>query len=274
MLEIDLCAQHNNGGLGVDCWWQSNIRGFFPVGEAAATHGVYRPGGSALNAGQAGALRAALFIARQGKADIGWDDPAALHFLEKPLAELGALANNALNKNSNTVSHNLTAGILRLIDEAKKRMSKAGAAFRDGLAIREALEKTRELLDNFATIVASAAITSAAEQAAPGSELSAIFRLRYILFCQYMYISAMDDYIKTNGRSRGGALYHHAEGTKIHPALPDKFLPDDGQDNRIQEIVYQNGAIRCSYREPRPIPDGDDFFEKVWSAYRENGNVY
>ncbi len=62
-LEIALCAQHNNGGLGVDCWWQTNLEGFFTAGEAAASHGVYRPGGSALNAGQVGSTRAARYIA-------------------------------------------------------------------------------------------------------------------------------------------------------------------------------------------------------------------
>lgn len=63
MLEVDVCVQHNNGGLTVDAWWQSNVRGFFPVGEAAGSHGVYRPGGAALNSGQVGATRAAQFIA-------------------------------------------------------------------------------------------------------------------------------------------------------------------------------------------------------------------
>ena len=49
-LEIALCAQHNNGGIGIDCWWQTDVKGLFAVGEAAASHGVYRPGGTALNA--------------------------------------------------------------------------------------------------------------------------------------------------------------------------------------------------------------------------------
>ena len=65
MLEIAVCAQHNNGGLKGDLWWESNIRHLFPVGEVNGTHGVGRPGGSALNAGQVGSLRAALFIATQ-----------------------------------------------------------------------------------------------------------------------------------------------------------------------------------------------------------------
>lgn len=61
-LEIAVCAQHNNGGLVGNCWWESNIRHFFPVGEVNGTFGVYRPGGSALNATQVGSLRAAQFI--------------------------------------------------------------------------------------------------------------------------------------------------------------------------------------------------------------------
>jgi hypothetical protein len=48
MLEIALCAQHNNGGLAIDEWWQSTIPGLFVCGEAAGSHGVYRPGGSAI----------------------------------------------------------------------------------------------------------------------------------------------------------------------------------------------------------------------------------
>ena len=31
-LEIAVCAQHNNGGLQGDIWWQSNLKNFFPVG--------------------------------------------------------------------------------------------------------------------------------------------------------------------------------------------------------------------------------------------------
>ena len=59
LLEIAVCAQHNNGGLAGNWWWESNLRHLFPVGEVNGTHGVYRPGGSALNSGQVGSLRAA-----------------------------------------------------------------------------------------------------------------------------------------------------------------------------------------------------------------------
>ena len=65
-LEIAVCAQHNNGGLAGNIWWEStNIRHLFPVGEVNGTHGVKRPGGSALNSGQVGGYRAAEFIANR-----------------------------------------------------------------------------------------------------------------------------------------------------------------------------------------------------------------
>jgi len=65
-LEIAVCAQHNNGGLAGNHWWESvNVKHLFPVGEVNGSHGVDRPGGSALNAGQVGGFRAAEVIAHR-----------------------------------------------------------------------------------------------------------------------------------------------------------------------------------------------------------------
>ncbi|MDR3233054.1 MAG: FAD-binding protein [Planctomycetaceae bacterium] len=66
MLEIAVCAQHNNGGLAATHWYESvNVKNLFPVGEVNGSHGITRPGGAALNAGQAGAFRAAEYIAHK-----------------------------------------------------------------------------------------------------------------------------------------------------------------------------------------------------------------
>jgi len=64
-LKVAVCAQHCNGGIAVDANWESNVKGLYAVGEAAGTFGVYRPGGSALNDTQVGAMRAAEHIARK-----------------------------------------------------------------------------------------------------------------------------------------------------------------------------------------------------------------
>lgn len=58
-LEIRVCAQHHNGGIAVDAHWQTCVPGLYACGEAAGTFGRRRPGGTALNATQAGSLRAA-----------------------------------------------------------------------------------------------------------------------------------------------------------------------------------------------------------------------
>ncbi|WP_201498967.1 FAD-binding protein, partial [Escherichia coli] len=64
-LPFNVNHQHMNGGLAVDRWGQTSLAGCFAVGEAAGTHGVTRPGGAALNAGQVFGMRCARQIASQ-----------------------------------------------------------------------------------------------------------------------------------------------------------------------------------------------------------------
>lgn len=64
-LEVGISSQHCNGGAKVDVNWQTDIDGIYCAGECAGTFGVYRPGGSALNSGQVGSMRAAEHIIRK-----------------------------------------------------------------------------------------------------------------------------------------------------------------------------------------------------------------
>ena len=84
-LEIAVCAQHNNGGIDVDTNWQSSISGLYAAGEAAGTFGIYRPGGSALNSGQVGALHLAAHIMKTGRPvpDIAACKEEAAHLLQE-----------------------------------------------------------------------------------------------------------------------------------------------------------------------------------------------
>ena len=67
-LEFAVNNQHMNGGVAVDTWGRSSLAGVYAVGEAAGTHGVTRPGGAALNAGQVFGARAAEHIGASGAA--------------------------------------------------------------------------------------------------------------------------------------------------------------------------------------------------------------
>lgn len=253
-LEIALCAQHNNGGLGIDCWWQTNVKGLFAVGEAAASHGVYRPGGTALNAGQVGSTRAAQYIAArcQGEAPAAFDVAAAA-----ALTEMGALADTCKADTSN---------VRTLWKQAAESMSRCGAAIRDPEQIRSYCDAVDAQLAAFGITV----------KAADRAELAMVYRLRDMLLSQRAYLAAMTDYTAHGSKSRGSALYTDmAHGTKPFAQLPDTFTfaLDETEKPLIQELWYENGTCRTAWRAPRPIPEDDDFFENVWRSYRETGNV-
>jgi len=254
MLEIRLCAQHNNGGLDIDCWWQTNVRGFFACGEAAASHGVYRPGGSALNAGQVGSTRASQYIAARcrGNAPEGWENLA-----DQALLEMGSLAQSCVGEKGN---------VKELWKQAGERMSLCAGSMRDAQAIGNYYEQVKEWNESFAQRV----------KIDSPQDLRWVFRLRDMLMCQQAYLFAMADYVRRGGKSRGSALYTDFKGKKPYDKLPDMFtfLLDDGSlGGQVQEILLEDRKCRALWRPVRPIPGEDDFFENIWRSYRENGNI-
>lgn len=249
-LEIALCAQHNNGGLAVSCWWQTTLDGLFCAGEAAATHGVYRPGGSALNAGQVGSTRAAQYIAARRT---GPPDAAGFaRLLESALAEAEALCALALSGEDTVTPAWRTAA---------SRMSRVGAAIREPGRMAAALEQTRRQRRDFA---------KAARVDTP-AKLSRLFRLEDVLLCQQVYLAAMLDYLRQGGKSRGSALYTDPAGSKPFDSLPDAFtfsLDDGSRGGVLQEVRFVEGEPQFHWRAVRPIPEEDGFFENVWRDYR------
>ena len=253
-LEIALCAQHNNGGLDIDCWWQTNVKGLFAVGEVAASHGVYRPGGTALNAGQVGSTRAAQYIAArcQGDAPACFDTAAAA-----ALTEMAALTDACRAD---------TGNVRALWQHAAEEMSRCGAAIRDPAQIRAYGKQVEAQLAGFAQMV----------KAGSRTELAMVYRLRDMLLSQRAYLTAMADYTAHGGKSRGSALYTDLTGgVKPFAQLPDTFTfaLDDTEAPLIQELWFEDDTCRTDWRAPRPIPEDDDFFENVWRSYRETGNI-
>ena len=264
-LEIALCAQHNNGGLAVDCWWQTNLEGFFAAGEAAGSHGVYRPGGSALNAGQVGSTRAAQYIAACRKGI--YDESTGIRLAKEALDRLDRLADAVLISRDGQ-SADSRRDARKILSEIAADMSVCGAAIRDVRRIEEQIRKDKDLLETLENAVF----------VKDGKELRWFFRLRDTLISQIMYLSAMKDYAKQGGKSRGSALYTDpVNGRRPYPELPEEFVfaVDDGSRGElIQEISWNDGQCDAVWRSVHPIPEDDDFFENVWRTYRENGNVY
>ncbi len=257
-LEIAVCAQHNNGGLSGNHWWESNIKHFFPVGEVNGSHGIYRPGGSALNAGQVGSLRAAAFIAKCYTEEPWNAEELAMECKEQLEATID-FGNNAISGSSK---------VLDLKKEKKNmqvRMSKYGAHIRSEKSAVNALADARTQLE----IVKNGKVDKP-------SELRELFRLRDLIVSQITYLSAILDFIQKGGRSRGSYLVCDENGEKPSDKLDDTFyfaLDDGKRISDIQEIQYGPQGCQISWRKVREIPEDDSWFENVWRAYLQ-GDIF
>lgn len=242
-LEIDLCAQHNNGGFAGDTWYESvSLPHFFVVGEANGVFGIHRPGGSALNSTQVGSMRAA--------EKITGDDAYAAAPGDLPEPSIGLL------------SH-LDAAAAMTRDEilAKRRgyaarMTECGSFLRNAAKVDAAIGEVKRELDGFASY-----------RAGDVYDLIELSINRDILITQYVYLSAIAEYIRNGGLSRGSYLI-----VRDGDALPDGKTAveiDSAHRNKVCEARYQNNEISFTWKPVRPIPQRDNWFENVYNAYRK-----
>lgn len=262
-LEIAVCAQHCNGGLLGNIWWESNVRHFFPVGEVNGSFGIYRPGGSALNSTQVGSLRAAQYIACNYRAE----PDTLVNFAKKSFAAVEEKLHlmEELNKKAGSGSN-----VRKNRDSYKKRMTRYGAQIRSRESIEAALRECEEDILNFLdrTIVSSSA------------ELPEAFRNLDIVITQYTFLHAQAEYIKKGGKSRGSYLIRDNKGQLPLLGLPEDFRysPDNGGLRDVVcevEFTLQAGSPQCrfNWNKVREIPEDDQWFENVWNSYRK-GEIF
>jgi len=256
-LEIAVCAQHNNGGLEGNIWWESNLKHFFPVGEVNGTHGVYRPGGSALNSGQVGSLRAAQYItARYKKAPL--DTGEFANVVADQAGSIVSIGEAFASKLS--ISENVR-NTRKLIGD---RTSAHGAHIRSLNGIVNAIDEAKKDLHS---IIDDTRISDL-------KQIAEAFRNRDLLIAQISYLTSFADYIINGGTSRGSYLIHDPKADLPLDSLPDafRFKLDDGTkgQNLVWEFKYDDGECKCSWREAMPIPSRDDWFENIWNAYRRD----
>jgi succinate dehydrogenase/fumarate reductase flavoprotein subunit len=257
-LEIAVCAQHNNGGLQGNLWWESNIRGFFPVGEVNGSFGVYRPGGSALNSTQVGSLRAAQFIAE----NYSGDAPEMSDFscaVEQQVVHRMTMANRALARLD---SHSNMSEVRQRV---QGRMTRCGAHIRSLAEVCEGIDACRSEIASFTEQIH----ISSREQ------LGEVFRLWDILLCQYVYLCAIREYIEKGGKSRGSYLIQDAGGSLPGSRLSEDFrfsLEDGSFSHRIcrMELLMENNVPTCKaeWIPIRTIPEEESWYETVWSDFR------
>jgi succinate dehydrogenase/fumarate reductase flavoprotein subunit len=261
-LEVDVCAQHNNGGLSADIWWEStNIKRLYPIGEVNGSHGVSRPGGSALNAGQVGAKRAATRIVGYGKEnplDIVKALEATSAQVENVVGLARAWVHPAKGKTLSVQAAKESLDSIR--GEMQLRMSQSAGPVRKAQDIEEACQKAdwqrTHALENLSI---------------PPALLSRALQLRHMLVSQLWYLVAIRDYLSHGGGSRGSYLVFDEQGKLAHPFLPDYRIKQEllSMRSEIQvSSLNEKGEIVQKFIPTRPIPDTEFWFEKVWAEFR------
>ena len=255
MLPIALCAQHNNGGIAVDMWWQTCVPGLYAAGECAGTHGISRPGGSALNSGQVGSLRCAQHISASAR--------------EKcPDGEFEAAAQAALEEHRQLMDAVLgdTSNIDGLTGAARRLMSDRGGAIRVSENIISAAAEVKQALSSLRSAV----------KITDKTDIYKVYTYRDGLITQLVCLESMADFERTAGATRGSALYCSSSGQK-REGLDECFRfvcrPKVCAD-RVQYGYFDGKDCTVGWRQVRPIPEGEDFFENIWRGYRENKNIF
>ena len=259
-LEIAVCAQHNNGGLSTNHLWETNLSGLYAIGEVCASHGVTRPGGTALNAGQVGAVRAAEGIFLKKRTHMKEASPSTESGIKERL-RIQALDRIRLSEHAEG-----NCPLSELWINATKRMSAAAGMIRNQVQMETALKETEDDICQFMQKAKSPSV----------SQLSLFYKLYDMLLSQKMYLFAMLDYAKAGGGSRGSALYTDSAGEL--PGFPgcQTFgelyrcrLDQKMHGQEVQEVTLKEGTPSASRRPVRPLPDVDYFFENQWRIYRE-----
>ena len=255
-LEIAVCAQHNNGGLVGNLWWESNIKHLFPIGELNGSHGV-RPGGSALNAGQVGGLRAATYIAnvytgrplepRQFLA-------VAAPQVERELAKIKRMLSSSSGLDSDGLRKDIQA-----------RMSRSAAFVRSVSGVAQAVEEARR---QWAEVKAKGVRISSPADLVKG------IQNEHLCLTQLCFLETIQALIQRGGGSRGAYVILDDEGDRWVETKRGRELQHRSENEALRKEILEtkvngDGSIGVYPVEVRPLPEDDSWYETTWREWQE-----
>jgi succinate dehydrogenase/fumarate reductase flavoprotein subunit len=256
-LQVAVCAQHNNGGLQANIWWESDLRHLFPVGEINGSHGVYRPGGSALNSGQVGSYRAAKFISSRYN-NSPMEDTEFINVTKSVTENILSLASAWMDS-----THNEDKDFY--FSEIRKRMSGSGGIIRDRQKLADSSEEAFSMLSRLPARIGAKSV----------SELAQAFLLMDYCFTHFVYLSAIQAYLEGGGRSRGSYVVTGIKNPEEFSRRDEILNPvlckyDMDVENKILEVSWKDGKVCINLSQVRKIPEQDLWFDKVWKEYLED----
>ena len=263
-LEIAVCNQHLNGGITCDSWWESTtVKHLFAIGEINGSHGIHRPGGAALNAGQVGGLRVAQKCVDSKYRDQIIDSEQFKKFLKRELIDMKnkfkILLDNVLNENS------LTPNIL--LDQIQNKMSKYATIIRPFKDLESEIETIQEQINNILKLIVLES----------GTDIIDFLRVKDALLTQLFFLKAILNYNHSYGRSRGSYLILRE---KLKESLSEMYILPPGHlkeykfihnnldlSKKIQTLQWKNSEILIEWENLREIPSEFGWFENVWKDF-------
>ncbi|EAM8767756.1 FAD-binding protein [Salmonella enterica] len=254
-LQFAMNNQHMNGGIEVDIWGQTSLPGCFAVGEVAGTHGVTRPGGAALNAGQVFAVRLARYIA-----EAGWrgKNGGVEELVTAPLMQINATIHQALH---NAAGRPLSS----LREEIQARMSDYAGFICHVENIRQAAQDARNLL---------ASLSHDALSIQHLAEIPGLFMWRQQTLASAAILTMLEEFIAAGGGSRGARIILDPQGsclplTRHGPFSQWRFRPEREEDKNTKlTIHYQEKKFIFNQKPLRNLPDlKDNYFEKKLARF-------
>lgn len=260
-LQFAMNNQHMNGGIEVDIWGQTSLPGCFAVGEVAGTHGVTRPGGAALNAGQVFAVRLARFIGCTQKRNIDGD-----------IAQLVAPTLASIREIITQAHDNGTGMPLSVVREKiQARMSdhagfichadKVRRATRDALLLSEFVQRHGLAIKHV-------------------GEVAELFMWRHMALTSAAVLTQLTHYIDAGGGSRGARIILDRDGNSIPQTRNGfcdawRFRSERTEDKKDKLLIhYCNGIFHVRETPVREFPIiRGIWFEKNWPGFL-NGTIY
>jgi len=258
-LEIAVCAQHNNGGLAGNLWWEStNIKHLFPIGEVNGSHGVYRPGGSALNSGQVAGFRVAEYIANRYS-----DWTVAKSKVRNSIK-------NAMNYIGDWIEK--CADAKRSWQEERRefreRMTLAGANIRSSAVISKAVN---EAWIQWRHLEASGSAFSSLVEKAEA------LRNRHLCFAHAVYLESILFEVQSGVGSRGSSIVLDEKVMPIHARLGGEWsmVPENIEFREcvLETVAVPEEKVQHEWVPRRPVPREKTWFETGWARFRD-GKIY
>ena len=270
-LQIAVCNQHLNGGITGNIWWETNIKHLFAIGEVNGSHGIHRPGGTALNSGQVGGLRAAQRIGRAYKdmKSINRNNffKLSLNEIELLIDSFDSIFTKVREKNLKKLAPNA------ILKQIKDRMCKYAGIIRPIASLSDEIEKINDQIDHLDLII----------ELESNKELIDYLRIKDALITQKLFLESILNYHENNGSSRGS---HLILKDKLNPSLNEhyiippanlnlfKFIKSENLlEDKIQTIQLLSGITHIEWERVRGIPKEDTWFENIWKDFAD-GKIF